>query len=109
MLPSDDAVRSVVAQVGRAGTYRLLFSVLAAQRGYDVPAALDHPALAGTDVTAHLAALAPSGEPDPTADLLALGDLHQRLLRSVDRRAAGAWFTPWPLVQHLLDLALEDG
>ncbi len=109
-LPSYDAVRAVVDTTGRAGAYRLLLAVLAAQRGHELPAALDHPDLAGHDVPALLGrlrdAVAPS-RASRTADLLGLGDLHQRLLAADARRATGAWFTPWPLVQHLLDLALE--
>ncbi|GAA1914112.1 N-6 DNA methylase [Nocardioides marmoribigeumensis] len=111
-LPADDAVRAVVAQVGRAGTYRLLFSVLASHQGHDVPAALEHPSLADRDLPpllAHLAESVPPGETDPTADLLGLGDLHQRLLADEERRSAGAWFTPWPLVEHLLDLSMPAG
>ena len=111
-LPADEVLLPVVAQVGRTGAARLLLALLAAQRGYDVPAALDHPSLAAHDAAGMLTRLAdsvPPGGPDPTADLLALGDLHQRLLARDDRRAAGAWFTPWPLVQHLLDLALREG
>jgi SAM-dependent methyltransferase len=109
-LPSYDAVRAAVDEVGRAGTYRLLLSLLASARGVDLPAALDHPALADRDTWALLTDLATAvapGSATPTDDLLALGELHQRLLASDDRRSAGAWFTPWPLVEHLLDLALE--
>ncbi len=109
-LPAYDAVRDVVAEVGRPGAYRLLLALLARQRGRELPAALDHPALAGQDtgrLLADLRGAVPPGAAGPTEDLLALGDLHQRLLADADRRAAGAWFTPWPLVEHLLDLALD--
>ncbi len=111
-LPTDDAVRAVVAEVGRAGASRLLLGLLAAQRGHDLPPALEHPSLVGHDPTALLARLGaavPEGPATPTEDLLALGDLHQRLLTAGDRRAAGAWFTPWPLVEHLVDQALARG
>ena len=109
-LPSYDAVRTVAAGTGRAGAYRLLLALLASQRGHDLPAALEHPDLDGHDTAGLLGRLrdaVPAQGAEEMSDLLALGDLHQRLLASEDRRAVGAWFTPWPLVEHLLDLALD--
>ena len=111
-LPHPDAVQRVADEVGRQGTYRLLLALLADQRGRDLPAALDHPALGGHDVDRLLAGLrsaVPGGTSTPTDDLVALGDLHQRLLTTAGRRAAGAWFTPWALVEHLLDQVLPEG
>lgn len=105
-LPSYDAVRRVVDEVGPVGAYRLLLALLAEQRGSPLPAATDHPALTGADVDGLLAGLrAVPVHEDGRPDHVALGDLHQRLLTSADRRAGGSWFTPVPLVEHLLDLA----
>jgi tRNA1(Val) A37 N6-methylase TrmN6 len=44
---------------------------------------------------------------EPDADVAALAELHQQLLRRRRRRATGVWYTPRPLVEHLLDEALE--
>jgi methylase of polypeptide subunit release factors len=117
-------------------TYRLLFVGMARRRGgtvdegqalatlelRTVPAAL----LTGTLVAEVVAGLDPGecATGDLLDDLVALGALHEAVLEldprwdtesgyrlrstpGTDRKAAGAFFTPLGLVDHLLDEALE--
>jgi hypothetical protein len=97
-----DLLRPVVGEQAPATAYRLLRAELGRQRGLTVAV---EPGLDG-DLRARLLGLltvdGPAGD-----DARALAELHQRLLHPDRRKAAGAWFTPQPLVEHLLDEALE--
>jgi hypothetical protein len=118
----ETAIRAV-ERLERAGSarpaatrlvYRLLLLRLAERRGH--PLALEE-GLSGVDrcgvPVPLLLEAAGSLEPpdDPGVDLpRQLGRLHERLLAAsgaAARKAAGAYFTPQPLIDHLLDRTLE--
>ncbi len=98
------------AELARLAVYRLLRVELIRQRGLDVD---PFPVLGGltprlgpAEVDEVLAALRSDGGPGPD-DVRGLGELHQGLLSTGTRRSAGAYFTPQPLIEHLLDETLE--
>lgn len=107
-----DLLGPVAGTAATSVVYRLLHVELARQRGVDVPLpeALDgldlDPGVPADLLREAVAGLRADGPPS-AADVRGLGDLHQALLPRADRRAAGAYFTPQRLIDHLLDEALE--
>jgi hypothetical protein len=82
-------------------SYRLLRRELARQRGLAVAGSL-----ADDSLTERALALL-ANEGDAGDDVRDLAELHLGLLHPTHRKAAGAWFTPQALVEHLLDETLE--
>lgn len=101
-----DLLRPFTGEWALVAAYRLLRVELGRQRGVTVTADPVLEAHLGPYPRARaleqLTADGPAGD-----DVRALAELHQRLLHPDRRKAAGAWFTPQPLVDHLLDEALE--
>ena len=97
-----DLLRPTHGDQALVGAYRLLRHELARQRGVSPGGA---PGVDGALAERTLDLLATDGA--AVDDVRGLADLHQRLLSPGRRRTAGAWFTPQPLIDHLLDEALE--
>ncbi len=105
-----ELLRPVVGERALPLAYRLLYVELARQRGVDVP--LDQ-AVSGVCASVPvptwqvLEGLRTESGGVVADDARALGELHQALLPPLERKAAGAYFTPQWLIEHLLDQALE--
>ena len=104
-----DLLRPAAGEAALPVVYRLLHVELARQRGVVVPVAR---ALEGVAAPADPGILSRAlrllrTEGTPTDDVRATADLHEGLLHPGARRAAGAYFTPSPLIELLLDEALE--
>ena len=97
-----DMLRPLAGADAHVAAYRLLRVELGRQRGVQIAVDAD---LDDALVDGVLAMLLVEGS--QSDDVRELAELHQRLLVPASRKAAGAWFTPQTLVEHLLDQSLE--
>lgn len=105
-----DLLRPVVGEAALPVVYRLLYAELTRSAGVDVPRNVAVAGLWGEpepQLASRVEALLRTDDAPPTDDVRALAGLHEALLHPGARRAAGAYFTPQALIDHLLDEALE--